>query len=211
MASNADDFEFANVFYRSRITLMELLESRGFEVSPYSRFSPKETKAMSTKFASAEFVAPHKDDPEKKCLVLYLDTKFKGNIPKIAAEKVTDPILDKLEVIALIRDNVTESTDATALNEWLNNKVKVSVFSIYNLANNPTKHVLVPPHEKVPEEQHAALLEKLMLNSKFQLPVIKFHTDMQARWLGLVPGDIVKITRPSPSAGVYEVYRVCTP
>ena len=72
-------------------------------------------------------------------------------------------------------------------------------------------HVLVPPHEIVPEEQHAPLLEKLMITSKIHLPIIRFHTDMQARWLGLVPGDIIKITRPSPSAGVYEVYRVCAP
>lgn len=211
MSSNTADFEFANVFYRSRITLMELLESRGFEVSPYSRFSPKEMKAMATYFPSAEFSAPHKEDPEKKCLVLYYDSKFKGNVPKIAAEKLTDPILDKLEVVVMLTGSVTESYDAIALNEWVAHKVSVSIFSIYNLANNPTKHVLVPPHEKVPEQQHAALLEKLMTTSKYQLPAIRFHADMQARWLGLVPGDIVKITRPSPSAGVYEVYRVCTP
>lgn len=206
------EFEFANVFYRSRITLMELLESRGFEVAPYSRFSPKEMKAMATHFTSAEFSAPHKEDPEKKCLVLYYDSKFKGNTPKIAAEKLTDAILDKLEVIVLLNDTrVSETYDAITLNEWLAHKVRVSIFSIYNLANNPTKHVLVPPHEKVPEDQHPVLLEKLMTTSKYQLPVIRFHADMQARWLGLVPGDIVKITRPSPSAGVYEVYRVCTP
>ena len=211
MTTANTEFEFANVFYRSRVTLMELLESRGFETAPFSRFSPKETKAMSTNFSSADFVAPHKEDPERKCLVIYSDTKFKGNTPKIAAEKITDPIIDKLEVIVMIRDPVSETYATTALNEWLKHHVKLSIFSIYGLANNPTKHVLVPPHEIVPEEQHAPLLEKLMINSKFNLPIIRFHIDMQARWLGLVPGDIVKITRPSPSAGVYEVYRVCTP
>ena len=66
--SSTAEFEYANIFYKSRITLMQLLESRGFEVGPYSRFSPKETKAMATFIASADFTAPHKDDPELKCM-----------------------------------------------------------------------------------------------------------------------------------------------
>ena len=41
------------------------------------------------------------------------------------------------------------------------------------------------------------------------LPMIRFHEDIIARILGLVPGDIVKITRPSPQSGEYESYRVC--
>jgi DNA-directed RNA polymerase subunit H (RpoH/RPB5) len=46
---------------------------------------------------------------------------------------------------------------------------------------------------------------------KTQFPLNVFHQDIQARILGLVPGDIVKITRPSPSAGYYVEYRVCAP
>jgi DNA-directed RNA polymerase subunit H (RpoH/RPB5) len=34
---------------------------------------------------------------------------------------------------------------------------------------------------------------------------------MIARVMGLAPGDIVKITRPSPSAGEYVSYRICVP
>jgi DNA-directed RNA polymerase subunit H (RpoH/RPB5) len=34
---------------------------------------------------------------------------------------------------------------------------------------------------------------------------------MVARILGLLPGDIVKILRPSPSAGEYISYRICSP
>jgi len=34
---------------------------------------------------------------------------------------------------------------------------------------------------------------------------------MQARILGLIPGDVVKITRSSPSSGEYIMYRICSP
>jgi DNA-directed RNA polymerase subunit H (RpoH/RPB5) len=209
--SSTAEFEYANIFYKSRITLMQLLESRGFEVGPYSRFSPKETKAMATFIASADFTAPHKDDPERKCMVIYLETKPKTTVISELIEKRSKGDVDfsKLEVVIMIKDLVTEAYTPLALREWVERRLKVTYFSIYSLNNNPTEHVLVPKHEMVPEEQHAALLETLMVTSKSQLPIIRYHFDMQTRWLGLVPGDIVKITRPSPSAGVYTMYRLC--
>jgi DNA-directed RNA polymerase subunit H (RpoH/RPB5) len=44
-----------------------------------------------------------------------------------------------------------------------------------------------------------------------ELPHIKYHFDMQARILGLLPGEIVEIKRPSPTIGEYPMYRICTP
>ena len=49
------------------------------------------------------------------------------------------------------------------------------------------------------------------MKTKLNLPVIRFHEDIIGRILGLIPGSIVKITRPSPSAGEYVLYRVCVP
>ncbi len=72
-------------------------------------------------------------------------------------------------------------------------------------------HVLQPKFEIVPQEQHKDLMKEKYVTSKSQFPAIRFHVDMMARILGLVPGDIVKITRPSYSSGTYELYRVCTP
>lgn len=94
---------------------------------------------------------------------------------------------------------------------WSNLNLRVRIFCIDTLVNNPLDHVLVPAHEIIPKEEHDSLLTNLMVQAKSQLPKIKYHTDMIARCLNLVPGDIVKINRPSPSAGVDERYRVCVP
>jgi DNA-directed RNA polymerase I, II, and III subunit RPABC1 len=51
-------------------------------------------------------------------------------------------------------------------------------------------------------------MEKFMIKSKFQLPII-LKTDAMAKYLGLKNGDIIKITRVSPTAGEYVVYRCC--
>ena len=208
---SSSEFEYANIFYKSRLTLMELLESRGFETTPFSRFSPKETKAMATYITSADILAPHKEDPERKCAVIYIETKPKNGIPELVQSRFKgDFDYSQLEVILMLKAaDVAEAYTTIAYKEWMENKLRLTTFSIYSMNNNPTKHVLVPRPEIVPESEHDGLLEKLMVNSRSQLPIIRFHFDMQARWLGLVPGDIVKITRPSPSAGVYIMYRVC--
>jgi DNA-directed RNA polymerase subunit H (RpoH/RPB5) len=70
--------------------------------------------------------------------------------------------------------------------------------------------MLVPLHEKVPAEEEEQLLKRLCA-TKANLPLIRFHEDPIARIIGLVPKDIVKITRPSLTAGENIGYRLCVP
>ena len=73
---------------------------------------------------------------------------------------------------------------------------------------NPTKHELVPKHEKMNNEDVKVLMENLKLKAKTQLPFIQ-KTDVIARWLGIQSGDVVKITRYSPTSGKSYYYRCC--
>jgi DNA-directed RNA polymerase subunit H (RpoH/RPB5) len=77
--------------------------------------------------------------------------------------------------------------------------------------SNPLDHILVPKHEIVPEEEHVELMKANYITQKGEFPIIRFHEDIIARLLGVIPGSIVKITRPSPSAGIYTTYRICAP
>jgi DNA-directed RNA polymerase subunit H (RpoH/RPB5) len=52
-------------------------------------------------------------------------------------------------------------------------------------------------------------MDSLYIVSKTKFPEIKFHIDPITRCIGAVPGDIIKITRPSGSAGESIIYRVC--
>ena len=69
----------------------------------------------------------------------------------------------------------------------------------------------LPKHEIVPNDQHELLMKELYITQKSQFPLILYHYDPITRVVGAVPGDIIKITRPSPSAGEYIIYRYCTP
>jgi len=67
-------------------------------------------------------------------------------------------------------------------------------------------HVLVPKHEILSEKEEKELLEKLGV-TKEQLPKIK-KDDPAVKALGAKPGQIIKITRKSHTAGVSIYYRV---
>ena len=84
----------------------------------------------------------------------------------------------------------------------------IQIFLMQELMYNPTKHELVPKHEKMNNEDVKKLMENLKLKAKTQLPFIQ-KTDVIARWLGIQSGDVVKITRYSPTSGKSYYYRCC--
>jgi DNA-directed RNA polymerase subunit H len=69
-----------------------------------------------------------------------------------------------------------------------------------------TKHVLVPKHEILSQNEKEELLKKYGITLK-QLPRI-FLNDPAIRDLNPKLGDVVKITRKSPTAGEAVYYRV---
>lgn len=214
-----DNFVFIDNVYRSRMTLLDILEERGYDVSKYRKFSPAEATAAATAFGSLSFKVSKKDDENKICDVRY------ANVTRQKLETFFDDIDDddteNIEVIVMTSyTSVTDAMHSEALKQYMKmkesgekerRKLRVSFFSIEMLVINPLKHVLVPKHEIVKPEFHKELLDSLYITSKSKMPEIKFHVDPIARCIGAVPGDIVKITRSSESAGESIIYRVCAP
>ena len=67
------------------------------------------------------------------------------------------------------------------------------------------QHMLVPKHEKISEEEKQVLLAKYNITIK-ELPKIDIK-DAAIAHLGAQPGDVIKITRDSPTAGTTVFYR----
>jgi DNA-directed RNA polymerase subunit H len=213
------DYETIDVLLRSRQTLLQILKAKGYNTAPYEKFGPFEIEAMASSKheVSLRMDLQREEDTPAYCRVEYALPRVKNRLarflsdllePEDEADQI-DPATT--EVIVLTTEPIGDSFHAAALQRWSSSKQRISFFDARTLVSNPLEHVLVPKHELVPQEEHEALMKRLSIKTKLNLPMIRFHEDMIARLLGLVPGDIVKITRPSPSAGEYVVYRVCVP
>ena len=86
--------------------------------------------------------------------------------------------------------------------------VQVQFFTLAELQFNISRHCLASKHSIVAEADVAEIMASYLVKSKSQFPNI-LKTDPMARYINAQPGDLVKIVRPSPSAGEYVSYRCC--
>lgn len=138
-------------------------------------------------------------------IIYYLAPKYKwSELKKFFQDQDAEISNDVLHLL-IVNDKISQSNMKT-LNEL---NLTMQIFNIKELQFNITQHAMVPPHEVVTDpEMIKEILESYSLKSKFQLPAI-MKNDPMSRYLGLKGGDIVKITRTSPTAGEYIVFRCC--
>ena len=212
------DYETLNILYRSRQTLLKILAERGYNTKAYEKFGPIEIAAM----AAAATATPFRMDLERpnnalsKCRVVYSIGRVKNRLATFLDEQLDEESENVLnpadtELIVVLLEPVVETFHTAALSTFVNKKLRVSFFQAHTIVNNPMEHVLQPKFDLLPKAEHTEFLRHNRIKTVANLPLIKFHEDMVARIMGLLPGDIVKITRPSPSAGEYITYRLCAP
>ena len=63
-----------------------------------------------------------------------------------------------------------------------------------NLLFNPTKHILVPRHIKLEDNEVSKIIDRYKLSSKIQIPII-LKDDPIVRYYNFKSGDVLKIEK----------------
>ena len=201
----------------SRCVIKEMLAIRGYDVSSLSTFIPAITADT-----TLEPIKLTKDNEsiEVHYNVSTTRTNHKAITSAVNSIIKTRDAKDKIKdltIVFLVCDNITPSvkeairilTKDLSVKGW---KVFIQIFPIRQLMYNVTKHKIVPEHIRIPKSEYdkflPEFLDSLHIDSLEKLPKI-LDSDPVAMFIGLKPGDMCKIIRPSQSAGKHIVYRYC--
>lgn len=210
-----------DLIVRSRTTILEILNDRGYEVDAHIGISPEEIFLIAARTPEllkivASKKASDSQAPMERAIVYYMSNPIRGRadieVSKLWDHEKNPDTLDPMkdEVLVILSEPSHDIFHIQASKHWTDHKRRINFFQLKNLISNPAKHTFVPAHRKLNPEEVAELLKTSHLLSKSQLPHIKYHLDMQTKVHGLVPGDVVEITRPSETSGVATSYRICS-
>tara|TARA_B110000971_G_scaffold35732_2_gene33901 strand:+ start:641 stop:1195 length:555 start_codon:yes stop_codon:yes gene_type:complete len=182
-----------NEIINSFVIVKEMLTDRKLQCDNLNHISDVELTAM----VKTNPIFSIKVNDELR-LIYYLALKFKiADLKKFISEDEKVIIIFKEKINNLNIKNIKESTTAG-----------LEIFNLKELLYNISKHELVPKHEIIGEDELSSLLDIYKIKQKSQLPIL-LRTDPMARYLDVKAGEIVKITRASPTAGETIVYRYC--
>jgi len=201
--------------YKSRKTMLELLEKQGYQCDEYELFSINEIDAM-FKNSQLDMLVTH-PVTNKKVYVKY-HCSAKQTVKQIRPQNLDD-IIEDLYVV----DNVlTKSDDLIIIiedepNDTIVNKMRyifdhdgifVVIHNIKRLQFNILNHTRVPEMNILDEDQVAVFKDVYNVRDNSQIPEIS-RFDPQALVMCMRPGQICKIKRDSTVAMDYHYYRAC--
>ncbi|XP_057724282.1 DNA-directed RNA polymerases II and IV subunit 5A-like [Arachis stenosperma] len=194
--------------YRIRKTVLQMLRDRGYLVSDLEiNNTIEEFKKEFDNFVGKDredlVINKCKKDNPSEQIYVFFPSKRKIGVAEIKAYTKRMHSQKVFNAILVCQEKITEFaqrsiTEISSQFHWV-------VFQENELLFNVTEHALVPVHQVLTDAEKNALLEKYTLEGT-QLPKIQVD-DPVARYYGLKPGQVVKIIKPSETAGRYVTYR----
>jgi len=195
--------------YAVRRTVLQMLHDRGYMVDQND--IDQSEKDFFEKFSTSPqrdaltLLVQRRDDPTEMILVFWpADPKVGVKPIKRYMERMNEE--DAKRAILVVQQALTAFARQALTEIQATEGLQIEVFQEPELLVNITEHVLVPQHMVLTKEEKDILLKRYKMKES-QLPRIQL-TDPVARYYGLCRGQVVKIIRPSETAGKYVTYRM---
>ena len=190
--------------------MIDLLEAQKYDVSQYKDFGINE---VNTLFETKQMdMLLRKTSEDKKVYVKYHLAKSLRpvNLYEYIEDLFTleEVLTKKDDLIVIMKDEPNDTIRKTLMNIWEQDGVFVIVINIKRLQYNIMNHQLVPPHIVLTKEEATEVKRKYNIQDDSQLPDLSRFSPV-SQVIGIRPGDICKINRPSKTAIKAEFYRVC--
>jgi DNA-directed RNA polymerase subunit H len=204
--------------YQSRKIVLELMDKQGFDISGYSNFSVSEVNAMKQNnqldmlLESKPSTIEGKNADGNKIYIRYYLAKTirPANINEMIDDLfvLTETLKKSDTLYIIIKDNVNETLINELKHIWERDGIFIIIENIKCLQFNILNHVLVPKHEVMKDNEVKDVMIKYNIVDKNKFPDIS-RFDPVSRAIGLRPGQVCHIIRPSKTAIESNYYRIC--
>jgi DNA-directed RNA polymerase subunit H len=207
--------------YKSRNVVLELMEKQDYNVSEYKGFSINEVNTMKInnqldmileKNLETNTNDLNESKTKRKIYIRYYLAKALR--PNNLQEMIDDlfnveEILSKNDTLFIIvKDEVNETLINTVKHIWETDKIFIVIQPLKRLQFNILDHILVPPHRVLSVDESIKIKNRYNIINDSQFPDIS-RFDPVAQAIGIRPGEICEIIRPSKTAISAPYYRIC--
>jgi len=196
----------------SRTVILDILKkNRGFNVDDYEGIGSHELQAM-CKNKQMDMLVTN-DDTGNKIFI-----KYHIQPPKLKQNHIYEYIEDLFdieqilnnddELLIITNDKINDNLRDMLSNVYKNDGRFVTVLNLNDYLFNILNHKMVPPHKVLSQSEKEDIYKKYYITTDKELPEIS-RFDPVALAMGIRPGELVEITRSSPTAITTKYYRLC--
>ena len=216
--------------YKSRSVLLELMKKQNYNVQEYQGFSVNEVNTMKTnnqldmileKFTPGAKIdydekgnqedETEEEQGDKVYIKYYLGKSLRpGNLQEMIDDLFTvEEVLRKKDtLLVVVKDEVNDTLINTVKHIWESENIFIILLPLQRLQFNILEHVLVPEHRVLNEAEKIQVKNRYNIVNDGEFPELS-RFDPVAQAIGIRPGQVCEIIRPSKTAVSAPYYRIC--
>ena len=199
--------------FKSRQNLLKLLSEQGYDVKDYEECSVNETHVMyNNKQLDMMLTTSQNSESPKKVYVKYhlAKTLRRENINDYIDDLYNlEQVLSKDDTLIIVIKQEPHEPLLNILKQiWEQEGLFIMIYNLERLQYNILDHMYVPKHTILTDTEVTELKKRYNITNTSDLPEISRY-DPVAQAIGMRPGQVCKIIRPSKTAITSEYYRVC--
>lgn len=202
--------------YNSRKVVLELMTKQGYNIDDYANFSINEVNSMKNNNQLDMLLEMKEEDSRsKRKNKIYIRYYLTKTIRPSNLHEMIDDLFNLEETLTkddtlfiIIKDEINETLTNELKEIWERDGIFVIIENIKRLQFNILKHILVPEHNLIDDKKVEDIMKRYNISNKNQFPDIS-RFDPVAKAIGLRPGQVCHIIRPSKTSIKSDYYRIC--
>jgi len=200
--------------FKSRETILKLLQQQKYDISDYEEFSVNEVHIMYNNKQLDMLLSSNESESTKK--KVYVKYHLAKTLPRQNINDYIDDLYNLEEVLSkgdtliiVIKQEPNEPLLNILRQIWEQDGIFIIVYNLERLQFNILEHSYVPKHIIMTEKEIVEMKKKYNIKDEIEIPEIS-RFDPVATAIGMRPGDICRIVRPSKTAITANYYRLCS-